>query len=460
MSTDLRSYLEILESEKLLTHIKVGVNPLLEIAAITDRVCKQPDGGNALIFENPLNSNLPVATNLFGSKRRCAIALGVDDPQQLTAKISHILDQIPDFSFNSLDLKITGLPFFSNFAPTNSKPLWRLDKKPIDLFAFPFLQNWFGDGSASCNGRYITMGQVFTSMPDGTLPNCGLYRAQVISSDMLAIAWYEGSGAAQHLSHYGVIEKPMPVAIALGGDPALLFSAMMPLPGNLDEAIFAGFLRRAPLSFAPALNVPLKIPASAEIVIEGFVDSNSAYMEGPFGNHTGAYSPAGNASVMKVVSVSMRDNPMLPATVVGPPPMEDCWMQDVWGFILLAFIKKNIPEIKGLHIPHSFSFQQSAVISLEGTPAAMVREIASQLWGLPWFKRSRLLVFVSAHINVHDFEQVVWSCINKVDSRHDIIMEDGHVAIDATKYDVCSSLQRGQYMESIIKRRWHEYGFN
>lgn len=461
--SDLHNFIALLEARGELSRIAVEVDPLLEIAAVTDRVCKSLHGGRALLFENPAGSDYKVATNLFGSERRVCLALGIDHPDRLTEKMSALLEQIPAIRPDRLDQQISALPEFSRFSPIAvPNPASELIKmKTPDLTLFPFLQNWPEDGSASGFGRYITLPQVFTADPDGGVCNCGLYRLQVRGARELAIQWKTGSGASRHFAQYKERGEPMPVAIALGGDPALLFSALFPLPGELDEVTFAGFLRQAPLRAAPCDSVPLTLPTGAEIVIEGYVDPGESVMEGPFGNHTGAYSPAAPAPLLRVTAIRHHPSPVVPATVVGPPPMEDCYMAKAWERLLLAFIKKLVPPVTDIHFPFEWIFHQSAIISLENPVPGMVSDIAAQLWVLPWFVLSRILIFVDAEPGTPGLPRAAWRYINLTHCPGDIIQDSTsqRIAVDATG---CRSARIPVRMpDEIVRRvaqRWREYG--
>jgi len=435
--------------------------PRLEIAATTDRVCKQPQGGRALLFEQPQGSAFPLATNLFGSLTRTCLALGVDDLHGLTGKMTALLDLIPGFDLACLDRQISALQEFSLFAPRPASPSWTETMEPPDLTIFPFLQSWPGDGAADGHPRYITLPQVFTAGPDGSTPNCGLYRAQVRGTRELALRWRPGSGAARHLDKFRALGKPMPVAIALGGPPATLFSAMLPLPGDLDEMTFAGFLQGAHIGMAAGRSVPLRVPATAEVVIEGFVDPAETVMEGPFGNHTGAYSPAGPAALLRVTAISHRPGAFIPATIVGPPPMEDCWMAKAWERLLLAFLRKIVPAVAEIHLPLEWTFHSSAIISLDKPNPAMVRDTAARLWDTAWFCDARLLVFVAADTTPAEERQVAWRCINLTDSADDLFQDSSgrRMALDATGCRLSRRpLQPDPATQELVLQRWAEYG--
>jgi 4-hydroxy-3-polyprenylbenzoate decarboxylase len=459
--SDLHAFITLLESNSDLSRITVTTDPRLEIAAITNLVCKQPGGGKALLFERPATSPFPVATNLFGSRTRSALALGVEDLSRLTTKLTALLDRMPEFTLTSLDRQIAAMQEFARFAPLPGPPCWTEFMEQPDLTLFPFLQSWPGDGAADGHPRYITLPQVFTSAPDGSSPNCGLYRAQVRGARELGLRWKAGSGAARHLEEFRRLGKPMPVAIALGGPPATIFSATMPLPGDLDEMTFAGFLRDEAIGMAACRTVSLRVPATAEMVVEGFVDQSETVMEGPFGNHTGAYSPAGPAALLRVTAISHRPDAIIPATLVGPPPMEDCWMAQVWERLLLALLKRLVPAVAEIHFPLEWVFHQSAVISLENPSPGMVREVAAALWETAWFSDARVLVFVAADSLPADASVVAWNSINLADFGHDLFhdLSRKRAALDATGSRLARrALQADPATDLKVIQRWQEYG--
>lgn len=459
---DLHQFIALLESRQQLIRIKSPVDPLQEIAAITDRVCKTSEGGKALLFEQPQGSSFPVATNLFGSLYRIGLALGLAHPDLLTGKLSALLQQIASPVLGDLDDQIAALPDFSRYLPKSCG--WhgsiKVQENP-DLGRFPFLQSWPGDGSASGHPRYISLPLVITAGISGDNPNCGMYRAQVRGPKELAIRWKPGSGAGRHLDEFRLAGKPMPVAIALGGDPALTFSAMSPLPGKLDEITFAGFLRGAAIEMGACGSVPLNVPLASEVVIEGFVDPAEQAIEGPFGNHTGLYSPAGPAALMRVTSISHREQAIIPATIVGPPPMEDCWMGKAWERMLLAFLQRLVPGLTEINFPLEWIFHQSAVISLEKPAPAMVRETAALLWSMPWFSASRILIFIDAETE-SSLSSAAWQAINLPDFKEDLFYDQTgqRLALDATGGRVQQRLKAEREVLDRINRRWPSFGLD
>ena len=459
----LHQFITLLESCGELDRIRVETDPILEIAAITDRVCKKPDGGRALLFEQPRGSRFHLATNLFGSQRRVELALGIEKPGLLTERLSLLLAQISAPAFDRLDQQIAALPDFNRYAPLfTSSSADDVVMETADLNPFPFLQTWPGDGGSAGHSRYITLPLVFSADPSGNNPNCGMYRCQVRGRTELAVRWNPGSGAERHLEQFRQRGERMPVAIALGGPPSGIFSALMPLPGDLDEMAFAGFLAGAPLGMSPCRTVPLHVPAAAEVVIEGYVDPAETVMEGPFGNHTGAYTPAGPAPLLRVTAISHRRDAVIPATVVGPPPMEDCWMALAWERLLATFLRRLIPSVAGIHFPLEWVFHQSGVISLENPRPGMVRETAEMLWSLPWFAVARLLIFIDATAGKADFTEVAWRSINLMEFDRDLIRDSTgkRMALDATGYSLARQrIVPDHAVAEEVARRWREYGF-
>ena len=457
----LRHYISRLEEHTELSRVSLSVDPVLEIAAITDRVCKKPGGSTALLFEHPTGSEYAVATNLFGSVTRVCLALGIANLDVLTEGLQTMLDRVPDVDVTALDCQIAALPEFSCFAAIDTDepdPDLATMATP-DLSRFPFLQSWEGDGEASGHRSYITLPQIITTDPDGGTTNCGVYRVQLRGDREAAIQWKAGSGAARHAELYRQTDTPMPVAIVLGGDPATLFSAMFPLPGDLDELAFAGFLHGAPLTTAPCRTIPLRVPLGAEVVIEGYVEPNDTVIEGPFGNHTGFYAPAAPAALLRVTAISHRENAIIPATIVGPPPMEDCWMALAWERLLLAFLQRLAPEIRDIHFPPEWVFHGSAIISLEKPQPGMVRNISGRLWNLPWFRTARILLFVAADAEPLTLSHAAWKSINLTDSSTDIINDTtGRRAIDATGSRVPRTEVRvSGETAALVAHRWKEY---
>lgn len=455
---NLDQFIERLRIKNQLALINTPVSPILEIAAITDLVCKQTAGGKALLFNHPIGSECRLATNLFGSQQRVELAFEIPAIALLTERLTALLEKLSNMQLAKLDRQISELPQFYKYAPLMKENKQLISMSSPDLYAFPFLQSWPDDGLASNRPRYITLPQVFTAMPDGSSPNCGMYRCQIHASKELAICWQPSSGAAKHLEAFRKSGKAMPVAVALGGAPTALFSAMFQLPGDLDEMTFAGFLRNNPINLSACETVPLSAPTGCEMVIEGYLDPAETVLEGPFGNHTGFYSPAAPASLVRVTAIRHKNNAIIPATVVGKAPMEDCWMAKAWERLLLAFLKQLAAEIDDIYFPIEWIFHQSAIISLKQPNCRMVREIAKLLWGTVWFQKAKILIFIDAKT---ELSRAAWQGINLVDYRFDMIHDETgyRLAVDATgSRTVRNRLVADKAVSEVVKQRWFEYG--
>lgn len=462
MFSSLHDFVERLGHLGDLQQVEMPVNTHLEIAAITRRISSYPKGGPALLFRQPEQFPFPVVTNLFGSRRRVRLALGLDRLEDLTADLSTLLHPLPINGLSGLGPLLAGHPglhtYRSVMVPTGP---CREELEPgADLLRLPFLQNWPDDGAASGNGRYITLGQVFTTMPDGSNPNCGIYRCQIHDAHTLAIRWRSTSGAAQHHQAFIRRGERMPLAIVLGGPPALTLAAAWPLPAGLDELMLACWLRRASLPVVDCLHGPLRVPAEADVVIEGFAEPDGHLVEGPFGNHTGRYDAAGPAARMTVTRITRREIPLIPATVVGPPPQEDCWMMLGWERLLAALLPRLVPEVRDIHLPIPWVFRQSAVVAIDNHGLRQVREIVKALWELPWFAKSRLLVVVDADRHPYSLLQSAWCVVNDTDWGDDLIQDETgrRLAINATCRHLAGERLADDTTDQLIVQRWKEYG--
>jgi len=461
MLSSLHDFIARLEHQSDLQSISVPVATGLEIAAITRRISSYPKGGPALLFQQPDQYPFPVVTNLFGSQRRMRLALGLDSLEDLTVSFDAMLQALPMQGLAGLGDLLAGHPNLSCCKPVRvvDGPCREELVPGADLLQLPFLQNWPADGSAVGSGRYITLGQVITTAPDGSDPNCGIYRCQIHDPHTLAIRWRPGSGAAQHHQQFIQQGKRMPVAIVLGGPPALPLAAAWPLPKGLDELSFAGWLRGASIPVVDCPHGPLQVPAEAELVIEGFAEPDMSLVEGPFGNHTGQYDPAGPAARVTITRINRRRKPIIPATVVGPPPQEDCWMMLGWERLLAALLPRLVPGVRDIRMSLPWVFRSSAVISLENPSPHMVRKTVQALWQLPWFRKAHLLILVDDGIAARDLLQVAWRTVNETDWLDDLIRDEagGRLAVDATRRSI-EALLPDPAIDGLLAQRWKEYG--
>jgi 4-hydroxy-3-polyprenylbenzoate decarboxylase len=328
----LSEFISAIDSAGELHRITAPVRVHLELTEIADRVSKQPGGGKALLFEHPVlrdgsRSPFPVAINLFGSMRRMAIALGVDNLDRVGERITELLDlKVPDGLLGKLSL-LPRLMEVAKFPPRtrSGKPacqevVWQGDE--IDLDRIPVLTCWPEDG-----GPYVTLTMVISKDPARGIRNVGMYRVQQLDKRSVAMHWQRHKTGAEHMRQMAERGERMPVCIAIGADPASVYSASAPLPPNIDEFLFAGFLRREPVRLAKAVTCDLEVPSDAEFVIEGYIDPAEALVvEGPFGDHTGFYSEADLYPKVHVTAVTMRRDPVYATTIVGRPPMEDFYL--------------------------------------------------------------------------------------------------------------------------------------
>src|SRR5687768_2623723 len=337
MFKDLDDFIAALDKERMLARISEPVDPILEIAAVTDRVSKSPGGGPALLFENPTGYDMPVAINLFGSMRRMCMALGVNTLDDLARDVEEITTpKIPAGFLDAMKM----LPMVNRLKDVLPKtvkdgPCQEVVKKGGTLDEIPILQTWPDDG-----GRYITLPLVFTKDPETGMRNIGTYRMQVYDGRTTGMHWQRHKGGAQHHRVAERMGKRLEVAVALGPEPVLSYCATAPMPEGLDELLLGGFLARRRIEIVKCLTVDLEVPASSHIVLEGYVEPGERRREGPFGDHTGFYSLADDFPVFHITCITMRKKPTYLTTVVGIPPQEDVYLGKASERIFLPMIRK------------------------------------------------------------------------------------------------------------------------
>ncbi|NJD36759.1 MAG: UbiD family decarboxylase [Geobacter sp.] len=462
MRPSLQGLIRQLDAAGELQRVAVPVRLEGELATIVRRVSAGPAGGPALLFEQPGAAGLPVAANLFGSVRRMEAVLGARGTAHLGGAFEVLLETLPEVGLVSLGEQLNQHPALISCRPVTviDPPCREQASKEVDLLQLPFPQNWPGDGAVAGTGRYITLGQVFTAAPDGSSPNCGIYRCQIHDRRTLAIRWRHGSGADQHHQLFKTRKERMPLAIVLGGPPCLTLAAAWPLPPGLDELCFAGWLQGQPIAVTGCMHGPLQVPADAELVLEGFAEPDETLLEGPFGNHTGRYAAVGSAARVTITRITRRNAPIIPITVVGPPPQEDCWMMLGWERLLAALVRQLVPGVRDLCLPLAWVFRNSAVIALETSDPLQVRTIIRRLWQLPWFSTARLLVLVdAAAVAPGDLLRVTWQVVNEADWQTDLVADStgARLALDATRKQPGELLEEGP-IGRLVSERWKEYG--
>ncbi|MFI5310613.1 MAG: menaquinone biosynthesis decarboxylase [Gemmatimonadales bacterium] len=421
----LREFIDAVEAIGDLARIREPVRVDLELCDIADRVMKQPGGGRALLFEHPVlpdgsRSDYPVAINLFGSMRRMALALGVRDLDEHGARITRLLDlKVPEgilgkFALLPRLLEIAKFPpRLRGGSPACQEIVWRGDD--IDLRKLPIITCWPKDG-----GPFITLPMVISKDPKRGIRNVGMYRVQLLSRNTLAMHWQRHKVGAAHWREMAERGDTMPVVIAIGADPASVYAASAPLPPTVDEFLFAGFLRGAPVSLAKALTCELEVPADAEFVIEGHIDPREALVtEGPFGDHTGFYSEADLYPRVHVTAVTMRSAPIYATTIVGRPPMEDFYLGHATERIFLPLLKLTIPEIVDYHMPAEGIFHNLVFVSIRKEYPGQAFKVMNALWGQGLMSLAKVLVVVDDWVNVRDPKEAWWVTLNNIDPERD-----------------------------------------
>ncbi len=450
----LQHFVDILERRGELVRITEPVSPCLEITEITDRVSKK--FGPALLFENVTGYEMPVLMNAFGSLKRMCLALEVNGLEEIAAEILSFLEaEAPDTLIKKLKL-LPKLARLGNIFPKTvsrapcQEVVWRDEE--VDLTKIPVLTCWPQDG-----GPFITLPLVITHHPETGKRNMGMYRLQVFDKQTTGMHWHRHKGGAQH---YRVAERRgerLPVAVAIGADPATIYAATAPLPEDLDEIIFAGFLRQEPVEMVPCVSVPLQVPAASQIVLEGYVEPGERRREGPFGDHTGYYSLPDEYPVFHVTTLTRRRQAIYPATIVGQPPMEDCYMAKATERIFLPLIQKTLPEIVDLNLPMEGVFHNLAFVSIDKRYPGHARKVMHAIWGLGQMMFTKMIFIFDKEVDVQDRAQVLWRLGNNVDPRRDVVFADGPV--DAL--DHASPLPHyGSKMGVDCTRKWPEEGFN
>ena len=415
----LQEFMGRLERVGELTRIRESVDPILEITEITDRVVKA--GGPALLFENPKGSSIPLAINLFGSKKRMSLALGVEDYEDIACEIEKLVT-LPANMPQSLLGKAALLPGLAvigrNTAPkivSGPAPCQEVVKRGEDakLSEFPILHCWPEDG-----GRFITLPLVFTKDLHGKR-NVGMYRVQVYDDHTTGMHWQRHKVGSRHYAEFESKNRDIPVAIVLGGDPSYTYAATAPLPDFLDEMAFAGFLRKQPVELIRCKTVDIEVPADADIVIEGVVPAGERRIEGPFGDHTGFYTLEDEYPIFRVTAITHRNSPIYPATIVGRPPMEDGWLGKATERLFLPLIRLFVPEILDYNLPLEGVFHNMAIVKIKKRYPGHAQKVMSAIWGLGQLMFTKIIIVVDDWVNVHDLNEVLWVTANNIDPERD-----------------------------------------
>jgi 4-hydroxy-3-polyprenylbenzoate decarboxylase len=421
----LADFVAALERANELVRIREPVSLDLELTEIADRAMKQPGGGKGILVEQPLlmngkRSEFPVGINLFGSMRRMSMALGVNDLDEIGGRITELLQTKPPEGVIAKLAMLPRLLEVAKFPPRrksgtapSQEIVWR--DADVDLDRLPLMKCWPEDG-----GAYITVPMVITRDPKRGIRNVGMYRIMQTGRNTLAMHWQRHKVGAAHWREMAERGETMPVCIAIGADPPSMYSASAPLPPTIDEFLFAGFLRKSPVMLTKALTCELEVPAEADFVLEGYIDPREALVtEGPFGDHTGFYSLADLYPQVHVTAITMRRNPIFPATIVGRPPMEDFYLGHATERIFLPLLKLTIPEIVDYHMPAEGIFHNLVFVSIRKEYPGQAFKVMNALWGQGLMSLAKVLVIVDEWVNVRKKEEAWWVALNNIDPQRD-----------------------------------------
>lgn len=417
---DLSEYIRRLEDEGELIHISSPVSVELEIAEILRRLMYKK--GPAVVFDKVQGYKIPVAGNLFGSLKRMKIALEVDNFEHLGERITNMLNvQIPS---GILD-RVRALPKLaelSGYAPKMEKKGAVTEKiitENASLAFLPAIRAWPKDA-----GRFITFGMVVTKNPDTGSRNLGVYRMQIYDDKTAGMHWQIHKRGALHHQLNRQRGKKTEVAVVIGSDPALIYSAVAPVPEGLDKYLYAGFVRGEGVKLVKCQTVDLEVPANAEIVLEGYVDPEDIRVEGPFGDHTGYYTEPEPFPTFHLTGVMMKDDPIYLTTIVGKPVMEDAYLGKVAERAFLPLMKFLQPEIVDINFPEAGWFQGIAIVSIKKRYPGQAKKVMMGLWGTGQLALTKILIVVDDDINVHNMDEVIWAVTTRTEPSRDILLLD------------------------------------
>lgn len=469
---DLRDWIACLEREGELVRVDAEVDPYLEATEIVDRTVKA--GGPALLFQRPRGSSHPLLVNQFGTERRMCLGFGVASLDDVARRLEDVLELQPP---QGLVEKVRGLGKLKRLADSMPKtvrggPCQEVVLEP-NLDLLPIQHCWPGDPAP-----FVTLPAVITRDPRTGSRNVGMYRLQKIDARSTFVHWQVHKDGAADWRGMG---ERLEVAVALGLDPVTTYAASAPLPKHIDELMLAGFLRGEPVELVRAKTVDLEVPARAEIVLEGYVERGDVGIEGPFGDHTGYYSPQEPFPILRLTCMTMRRDAIYPSIVVGVPPAEDAWLGKATERIFLPAVRMTVPEIVDYDLPVAGAFHNCVIVSIRKAYPGHARKVMHAIWGLGMLSLSKSVVVVDELVNVHDYEQVFFHACANVDPRRDVVLADGpldqldhasilpcyggKLGIDAThKWESEGArpwperIAMSDAIRELVDGRWSEYG--
>src|SRR5688572_16602555 len=476
---DLQEFLAALERAGELHRVTAPVDPTLEISEIVTRTVRAK--GPALLFERPTRGEMPVAMNIFGSLKRMSMALGVKHPDEIGARIGDLVKPELPQGFGGMMDGLGKLMQLKSLPPKKVKhgPAQEVVRKgsEVDLNLLPGLVTWPEDG-----GIFHTYGLTHTKHPETGKRNLGLYRLQQHSPTTLGMHWQIHKDST---AHHAVAERRgerLPVAIAFGADPVVSYAASAPLPGDIDEYLFAGFLRGERVEMVDCVSVPLQVPAQAQIVLEGYLEPGERQDEGPFGDHTGFYTPVEPFPVLHVEVMTMRKKPIYHSIITSKPPQEDHGLGKATERIFLPLLRMLIPDIVDYDMPAAGVFHNCVIVSIRKRYPKHAQKIMNAIWGAHLMSLSKLIVVVDEDCDVHDYREVAFRAFGNVDYDRDLLLSQGPVdhldhasyqqfwggkaGLDATRKLPAEGYTRGWPEEmtmadevvSLVDKRWKEYG--
>ncbi|MDM8554441.1 menaquinone biosynthesis decarboxylase [Desulfococcaceae bacterium HSG7] len=423
---NLNEFINELDKAGEVRYIDEAFSPILDISKRTDSESKSADGGKALYFRNVKGSSFPVAVNLFGSQRRIGMALGVDNLDELSARIKTYFDFNPPKTlkqaFKMLPMAFEALKFFPRSFRRGTPPCQEtvLKGDRVDLSILPVLQCWPKDA-----GRFITLPLVITRSLKTGKRNMGMYRMQIYDKNTTGMHWHIHKDGSHFFNEYVQAGRRMPVAVAIGADPATIYAATAPMPQGMDEIIMAGFIRKKPVRMAKCLTIDLEVPAEAEFVLEGYVEPQELQREGPFGDHTGYYSLADDYPVFHVTAITHRRNPVYSTTLVGRPPMEDCYLGKATERIFLPMLQTVFPEITDYYFPWEGVFHNIVIVAIDKEYSGHALKIMSGLWGQGQMSFCKTIVIVDKQVSLQDARAALNTLLANLDITSDITITKG-----------------------------------
>ncbi|MEM2856590.1 MAG: menaquinone biosynthesis decarboxylase [Candidatus Nitrosocaldaceae archaeon] len=447
----IREYIDRLEDIGQLRHVKSKVSSDLEIGEILRRlVYKQ---GPSVLFENVDNYKMKVLGNAFGSIKRMEIALEMKRFEEIGERIVGLTRmEIPTSMIDKIKM-LPKLSEITEYAPkTVNKGTVMENIGKANLLDLPALRSWPNDA-----GRFITFGLVLTKHPENNVRNLGVYRMQIIDEKKAIMHWQIHKRGAQHYLMKKEKNEKIEVGVIIGADPATIFAAVAPVPEGLDKYLFAGIVRKKGLRLVKCNTIDLEVPADAEIVLEGYVDPNDIRIEGPFGDHTGYYTPPEPYPTFHLNSIMHRDDPIYHTTVVGKPIVEDAYIGKVIERSFLPLIQMFHPEVIDFAMPAAGWFQGLAIVSIKKIYAGQAKKVMLGLWGLGQLSLTKIIIVVDHDINIHDMNDVIWAITTRVDARRDIIIIDN--APTDTLDPASPLLNLGSKLGIDATQKWKEEGY-